>query len=114
LKTFRIKQPGLRVVEHHYGRAMHKPPVIVPPDSLSAEALQGVIERFVLREGTDYGKQDIEISRKTDSVRRQIAAGRACIVFDPETETTTILATNNPVFKTLLSELKMANKKTSS
>ena len=36
---------------------MHRLPVIVPPDSLSAEALQGVIEKFVLREGTDYGEK---------------------------------------------------------
>ena len=93
---------------------MHKQPVIVPPDSLSAEALQGVIERFIMREGTDYGKQEIEISRKIESVKRQIDAGRACIIFDPETETTTILAANNPVLKTLLPELKMANKKASS
>lgn len=92
---------------------MHRLPVIVPPDSLSAEALQGVIERFVMREGTDYGKQEIEISRKIDSVKRQIDAGRACIVFDPETETTTILAKNNPALKTLLPDIKTANNKTS-
>ena len=85
---------------------MHKLPVIVPPDSLSAEALQGVIERFVMREGTDYGKQEIEISRKIESVKRQIDAGTACIVFDPETETTTILATDNPALHKLLPSKK--------
>jgi len=85
---------------------MHKLPVIVPPDSLSTEALQGVIERFIMREGTDYGKQEIEISRKIDSVKRQIDAGRAYIIFDPETETTTILAANNPALQTLLSSKK--------
>ena len=91
---------------------MHKLPVIVPPDSLSTEALQGVIERFVMREGTDYGKQEIEISRKIESVKRQIDSERAYIIFDPETETTTILAANNPVLKTLLPAIKIANNKT--
>jgi len=91
---------------------MHKPPVIIPPGSLSPEALQGVIERFVMREGTDYGKQEIEISRKIESVKRQIDSERAYIIFDPETETTTILAANNPVLKTLLPAIKTANKKT--
>ncbi len=85
---------------------MHKLPVIVPSDSLSPEALQSVIERFILREGTDYGKQEIEISRKIGSVKRQIDSGRAYIVFDPETETTTILAANNPALHKLLPSKK--------
>ena len=78
---------------------MHKAPVIIPPDSLSAEALQGIIEKFILREGTDYGEKEIEISRKIDAVKRQIDSGRAYIIFDPETETTTILSAHDPGFK---------------
>jgi len=78
---------------------MHKDPVIIPPDKLSTEALQGIIEKFILREGTDYGEKEIEISRKIDAVKRQIVSGRAYIIFDPETETTTILATHDPEFK---------------
>ena len=78
---------------------MHKDPVIIPPDSLSTEALQGIIEKFILREGTDYGEKEIEISRKIDAVKRQIDSGRAYIIFDPETETTTILASRDPAFK---------------
>ena len=78
---------------------MQKNPVIIPPDSLSTEALQGIIEKFILREGTDYGEKEIEISRKIDAVKRQIDSGRAYIIFDPETETTTILASRDPAFK---------------
>ena len=78
---------------------MHKDPLIIPPDSLSTEALQGIIEKFILREGTDYGEKEIEISRKIDAVKRQIDSGRAYIIFDPETETTTILASRDPAFK---------------
>jgi uncharacterized protein len=80
---------------------MRQPPVIIPPERLSAEVLQAVIERFVLREGTDYGRQEIEISRKIESVRRQIAVGKAFIIFDPESGTTTILAGSDPAMKTL-------------
>ena len=86
---------------------MQKPPIIISPDRLSPEALQAVIERFVLREGTDYGRQEIEISRKIESVRRQIDSGKAFIIFDPETETTTILAANDPALKTLFSSKKV-------
>ncbi len=81
---------------------MQKPPVIIPPERLSAESLQSVIERFVLREGTDYGRQEIEISRKIDAVRRQIDSGKAVVIFDPETGTTTILAANDPAVKNLI------------
>lgn len=78
---------------------MQKAPVIIPPASLSTEALQGIIEKFILREGTDYGEKEIEISRKIDAVKRQIDEGRAYIIFDPETETTTILAAHDPALK---------------
>lgn len=78
---------------------MQKDPVIIPPDSLSTVALQGIIEKFILREGTDYGVKEIEINRKIDSVKRQLASGRAYIIFDPETETTTILAAHDPALK---------------
>lgn len=78
---------------------MNTTPVIIPPDRLSAAALQGTIEKFILREGTDYGEKEIEISRKIDAVKRQIDSGLAYIIFDPETETTTILSAHDPAFK---------------
>lgn len=61
-------------------------PVPVPHDALSATALHGVIESFVLREGTDYGEHDVPLARKIDEVLRQIQRGEAEIVFDPRTE----------------------------
>jgi uncharacterized protein YheU (UPF0270 family) len=64
--------------------------VKVPPDSLSDDALRGVIEAFVLREGTDYGHRDFSLEEKRRSVARQIAAGEAEVWFDPETGTTDV------------------------
>lgn len=81
---------------------MQQQPVIIPAERLSREALQAVIERFVLREGTDYGRQEIELSRKIEAVRRQIDSGKALIVYDPETGTTTLLAAHDPALKKLL------------
>jgi hypothetical protein len=78
---------------------MQREPVIIPPDSLSPEALYGVIERFILREGTDYGQREIDLSTKISSVKRQIDAGMAYIVFDPETETATVLSAHDPALK---------------
>jgi len=64
--------------------------VKVPSQSLSAEALRGVVEAFVLREGTDYGHRDFSLEEKCAAVERQIAAAEAEIWFDPETGTTEI------------------------
>ena len=67
-------------------------PVEVPHTELSAEALRGVIESFVLREGTDYGERDIEHDAKLAMVLRQLERGEARILFDPVTESVDIVA----------------------
>jgi uncharacterized protein YheU (UPF0270 family) len=63
------------------------PPVVVPPDELSPTALRGVIESFVLREGTDYGDRDVPLEEKVAAVQAQLERGEARILFDPVTET---------------------------
>jgi len=64
--------------------------VIIPLDALSTDALRGVVEAFVLREGTDYGHQEHSLDAKCRAVERQLHDGRAEIVFDPVTGTTDI------------------------
>lgn len=66
------------------------PPVAVPHTELSAAALQGVIEAFVLREGTDYGERDVPHASKVAQVLRQLDRGEAQIMFDPVTESVDI------------------------
>ncbi len=68
-----------------------KPAVEVPHDELSPEALRGVIESFVLREGTEYGERDVPLDTKVAQVLRQIERGEARIVFDPNTETIDVI-----------------------
>ena len=67
-----------------------EPPVIVPHTALSREALEGVIEAFVLREGTDYGEREVPHGTKCLQVRRQLERGEARIVFDPASDTVSI------------------------
>ncbi len=66
-------------------------PLIIPYTQLSAEALQGVIESFVLREGTEYGTQDVSLEQKVAQVLRQLERQEATILFDPYTETIDIV-----------------------
>ena len=63
----------------------------IPYDKLSPEALRGVIENFVTREGTDYGEREWTLDEKIDQVLRHLKSGRAQLVFDTDSETCTIL-----------------------
>jgi uncharacterized protein YheU (UPF0270 family) len=67
------------------------PPVTVPHTELSAEALRGVVESFVLREGTDYGSREVSLKDKVAQVLTQLERGEARIMFDPATESITII-----------------------
>jgi uncharacterized protein YheU (UPF0270 family) len=60
-------------------------PVSVPYTELSPEALRGVVESFVLREGTDYGTYEYSLEQKVAHVMRQLERGEARILFDPVT-----------------------------
>lgn len=63
---------------------------------LSEEALVGVIDDFILREGTDYGEQERSLEDKRARVRAQLDAGTAEIWFDPQTETVTLRPKDAP------------------
>ena len=66
-------------------------PVVVPATALSPEALQGVIEAFIAREGTDYGEVEWSLAEKVAQVRALLQSGEAVIVFDLTTESCSIL-----------------------
>jgi len=66
--------------------------LVIPPEQLSADALQGVIEEFITRSGTDYGAVEIELAHKVNQVRAQLRSGAALIVFDPVAEACTIIS----------------------
>lgn len=73
----------------------------IPYNQLSPEALHGVIEEFVSRDGTDYGEREISIETKIDQVLAQIKSGKALIVFDQESETCNILRSDDPVLRAM-------------
>lgn len=62
----------------------------IPLDRLSPEALDGLVESFVLREGTDYGEDEVPLATKVRQVKEALRRREARIVFDPETESFTI------------------------
>jgi uncharacterized protein YheU (UPF0270 family) len=68
-------------------------PIVVPHTELSADALRGVVESYVLREGTDYGEHEFSLEQKLAHVYHQLERGEAQIVFDPNTESIDIVVT---------------------
>ncbi len=77
------------------------PAVKIPYDQLSPKALQGVIEKFVTRDGTDYGEIEVSLEIKTSQVLGQLKSGKTVIVFDHKTETCTILKSDDPVLESI-------------
>lgn len=66
-------------------------PVEVPHTELSTAALRGLVEAFVLREGTDYGERDVPFEVKVAQVMRQLERGEARIMFDPATQSVAVV-----------------------
>lgn len=66
-------------------------PVEIPLERLGDELVVALIDHFVLREGTDYGHANVDLETKRRQVRAQLEAGKAVIVFDPDTESCTIV-----------------------
>lgn len=65
---------------------------VVDVAGLSPEALRGLVEEFVTRNGTDYGAVERGVEGKIAEVTAQLASGEVCIVFDPETESANIVS----------------------
>ena len=58
----------------------------IPYTKLSQEALLGVMDAFILREGTDYGHEEITIDQKRSRVLSMLQSGEAEIVFYQESD----------------------------
>ena len=58
----------------------------IPYKELTEETLINVVDAFILREGTDYGHQEITIEQKRERVLSMLSSGSVEIVFYPENE----------------------------
>lgn len=63
----------------------------VPASALSREAIEGLVEEFITREGTDYGHHEYSLEHKRSAVLRQLERGEIAIVFAFESESTTLV-----------------------
>jgi uncharacterized protein YheU (UPF0270 family) len=65
--------------------------MVIPHRQLTVEALRGVIEEFVTREGTDYGGVGVCLAHKVQQVREQLDRGDAVLVYDHESNSCNII-----------------------
>ena len=78
-------------------------PIEIDPTDLSPEALAGIIESFILREGTDYGWVEISLQKKKEQVHTQIQKGLIKIIFDQSAESVSLVTEAD--FRRLMSGL---------
>jgi uncharacterized protein YheU (UPF0270 family) len=63
----------------------------IPPNRLADEILVSIIEEFINREGTDYGKQEVQLDLQIKKARSKIIRGDVLIMFDPKTESCNLI-----------------------
>ncbi len=76
---------------HETDKFQEAPPIEVPIDQLSEDVLQNLVEEFILREGTDYGANEISLEKKKEQVLKQLENEDIKIIFDPDTESVTLM-----------------------
>ncbi len=69
--------------------------IIIPYEKLSTEALAGLIEEFVTRDGTDTGYEKKSLVNDVAMVKRQLKTGDVVIVYDQSNKTSNIVPKEN-------------------
>lgn len=64
----------------------------IPWQQLSDDALDGLLEEFVTRDGTDYGEQETSLQSRKAQVKALLQKGGAVILFSEESAQCNIVA----------------------
>lgn len=65
--------------------------MIIPWQDIPPQTLESLIEAFVLREGTDYGENELSLEQKVNDVKRQLQYGEAVVIWSELHETVNIM-----------------------
>lgn len=55
--------------------------MIIPLDAIEKDTLYSIAEAFVLREGTDYGEQEVSLADKVEQILIALHSGDAVLVY---------------------------------
>jgi uncharacterized protein YheU (UPF0270 family) len=79
--------------------------MFIPHTAVSKETLLAIVEEFVSREGTDYGPSAFSLESKVQTVLRQLESGKACLIFDPVSESCDIVIKGSLRYKQVIAAL---------
>jgi uncharacterized protein YheU (UPF0270 family) len=65
--------------------------MIIPYERLSPDALQGLLEEYATRDGTDYGEVEVALPERVAQAMGQLRRGDIVIVFDALSESVSLL-----------------------
>jgi uncharacterized protein YheU (UPF0270 family) len=65
--------------------------LLIPYQQLSADTLDALIEAFVLREGTEYGEQEVSLAEKVAQVKSQLLSNQLVILYSELHESVDII-----------------------
>lgn len=68
--------------------------MLINYSDLEAATLNNLIENFILREGTDYGDNEISLAEKNQEILKQIKCGDVVILYSELSESITLLHKN--------------------
>ena len=63
----------------------------IPYQTLSADALDGIVQEFASRDGTDYGEVEFSLADKVMQVEAQLKSGHLSLLFDPVSQSCQIV-----------------------
>lgn len=63
----------------------------IPWQALSEEALLGLVEEFVTRDGTDYGVIETSLATRVEQVKRALQCGELVVVYSEAHEQANIM-----------------------
>ncbi|MBX2857628.1 MAG: YheU family protein [Cellvibrionaceae bacterium] len=66
--------------------------MVIPPQRLTSEVLRNLLESFIIREGTDYGEQELSLAEKVDNLRPLVEQGSVLLVYDEATSSVNLMS----------------------
>ena len=87
-----IKSRALSFLRRNFSHDITEDYMQIPHTALGSQTLRSLIEEYITREGTDYGRES-ELEEKVKRVMAQLEKGKAHITFDAESETCTLITT---------------------
>ncbi|MFL0808815.1 MAG: YheU family protein [Agarilytica sp.] len=65
--------------------------MIIAPEKLTVESIRAIVESVIMREGTDYGIDELSLNEKIDILMPQVLCGEVLISYDESSESVNLL-----------------------